>query len=153
MHLKIYLQLVGAERCARWWINQKQKATETAREEGERETTSEALYYLAIRWVSCGGRGLKIENLDRLFRGRCKIKTEKNGYQRVPVGTNGYQRVPTDTNGYQEYQEDQDQFSSATCISDVVFLFLDLRYLLFPTNKHPLSIQGRHEYQMWRQTI
>ena len=47
-----------------------------------------------------------------------------SGYQWVPVGTSEYQWVSVGTSGYQEYQEDQDQISGATYISDVVFLMV-----------------------------
>ena len=68
------------------------------------------------------------------------VPVDTSGYQWVPVGTGGYQWVPVGTSGnqwlpvgtigyqwepkgasgYQEYQEDQDQISGATYISDVV---------------------------------
>ena len=45
------------------------------------------------------------------------------------MGTSGYQWVPVDTSGYQVpvyqvHQEDQDQISGATYISDVVFMMV-----------------------------
>ena len=61
-------------------------------------------------------------------------------YQWVPVGSQWYQWVPVGTNAvgtseYQEYREDQDQISSGTYISDVVFGTL-VPGILVPTGTH-----------------
>ncbi len=68
--------------------------------------------------VSCFEMGLRDEInliLTRIFEIEKSRHALTSGYQWIPV----YQ-VPV----YQVYQEDQDQISSATYISDVVFTFL-----------------------------
>ena len=75
-------------------------------------TAKRCSYYTSgYQWVPVGTNGYQW------------VPVGTSGYQLVPVGTSGYQRVSTGTSGYQEYQEDQDQISGATYISDV---FLEL---------------------------
>ena len=50
--------------------------------------------------------------VGQLTRCTFDMPSKSSGVHQVPVGTSGYQQV---------YQEDQDQISGATYISDVVF--------------------------------
>ena len=76
------------------------------------------------------------EKYERTQQGNLLVPAGTNEYQRVPVSTSGFPLVPVGTNavgtsGYQEYQEDQDQISGATYISDVVFGLWDPKRIFF----------------------
>ena len=56
------------------------------------------------------------ENLENLEN----LENQEN--QWVPVGTSAVGTSAVGTSGYQEYQEDQDQISGATYISDAIIV-------------------------------